>query len=237
MSGLKKHGKNNRRNDEGEDEDRRRELEVSTSGGRRRGNTEINVGRRHESHDSSRHYSANSRQYQSNDRYVDSHDRNYDSNDRHYHHHVHHYGGQNSDPHPSDKIENSLDDIAQTRARNHKTYQKLEALNRESEEAMRHEARRQEKITSLLVKLQPSEAHCARQKDLIRRLKPQADEAAGFVWWPTNYERARCYEKIINEPAVVEEAGLPALPALPLAPAPVAGLLGDVNEQPVALTS
>lgn len=151
------------------------------------------------------------------------HDRTYDSNDLHYHHHVHHHGSQSSEPHPSDKIGNALDDIAQTRASNRRNYAKLEALNRESEEAKKQQARRQDKITSLLVKLQPSEAHCARQKDLIRRLKPQADEAAGYVWWPTNYERARCYEEIMIEPAVVEEAGLPALP---LAPAPAARLLG-----------
>ncbi|KAL9941367.1 hypothetical protein D7B24_002842 [Verticillium nonalfalfae] len=249
MSGHRRNGRSNRRTDEGEDEDRRRELEVSTSG-RRRGNTEINVGRRHESHDSSRHYNANSRNYDShdrsydsNDRNYDSHDRNYDSNDVHYHHHVHHHGSQNSDPNPSDKIENLLDDIAQSRARNHKTYAKLEALYRQSEEARNQEARCQERITSLLVKLQPSEAHCARQKDLIRHLKPQADQAAGYVWWPANYEHARCYEEIMNEPALVEEPALPALPALPampalpLAPAPVAGLLGDVNEQPVPPTS
>ncbi|RBQ83368.1 hypothetical protein VDGD_05841 [Verticillium dahliae] len=133
------------------------------------------------------------------------------------------HGSQSSEPHPSDKIGNALDDIAQTRASNRRNYAKLEALNRESEEAKKQQARRQDKITSLLVKLQPSEAHCARQKDLIRRLKPQADEAAGYVWWPTNYERARCYEEIMIEPAVVEEAGLPALP---LAPAPAARLLG-----------
>ncbi|EGY14677.1 hypothetical protein VD0002_g8338 [Verticillium dahliae] len=172
---------------------------------------------------SNRHYSANSRNYDSNDRNYDLHDRTYDSNDLHYHHHVHHHGSQNSEPHPSDKIGNALDDIAQTRASNRRNYAKLEALNRESEEAKKQQARRQDKITSLLVKLQPSEAHCARQKDLIRRLKPQADEAAGYVWWPTNYERARCYEEIMIEPAVVEEAGLPALP---LAPAPAARLLG-----------